>query len=243
MGLDNYESLDDAPSLSNAREESTEQYSERAKKAQIQLKKIQKDEKRAQGDDERLFLILSRFIQDPYFAPLIQNVASLLSLGMPSRAVIAFISLLYPDATYFVLDLLGKPEKLKKFLSLPRYEIMTDFNEQEISPEIRAWMSEWIVMMEAFLLHESSSLLMSKKIVNLITGKNANDIEDHLSMCLTFFFAMRNVKISHEKSREYARFICRNIAQKIQAFLSLQEKNLQELLADVSVSSDDLFGI
>ena len=50
MGLDNYEWLDDSPKLATGREESHEQYQEKARKAQIQLKKIQKDEKSAQND-------------------------------------------------------------------------------------------------------------------------------------------------------------------------------------------------
>ena len=71
MGLDNYEWLDDSLQLATGREESHEQYQEKARKAQIQLKKIQKDEKSAQNDNQKLFLILSRFIQDSYFESLI----------------------------------------------------------------------------------------------------------------------------------------------------------------------------
>ena len=55
MGLDNYEWLDDSPQLATGREESHEQYQEKARKAQIQLKKIQKDEKSAQNDNQKLF--------------------------------------------------------------------------------------------------------------------------------------------------------------------------------------------
>ncbi len=243
MSLNNYEWIEDSPSLSQSREESQEQYQERAKKAQSQLKKIQKDEKRAQWDDEKLFLILYRFIQDEYYKSLIHNVTSLLSLGVPSRWVISFISLFYPDATYYVVDSLGKPEKLNLLLSLPRYETLTEFNEQDIRIEIRNWISEWIILMESFLLHESSSLLMSKKFMNLLSGEYASKVEENLSDFLKFFFAMRNISISNEKSREYARFIQKNISQKIQSFLSLQEKNLQELITDSNLTADDLFGI
>lgn len=243
MWLDNYDDIESSPSLSNAREESKEQYSERAKKAQIQLKKIQKDEKLAKWDDERLFLILSRFIRDPYYETLVADVTALLSVGVPSRAVIAFISLFYPDATYYVVDILGKKEKMNLLLSLPKYENLIDFNENTIHKDIQLWVREWIVLMELFILHESSSLLMNKKIFSMISSKHLALTERVLTDFLIFFFAMRNVKIPTEKSREYARFIIKNMSTKIQSFLQIQEKSLQELMADLELKNDDLFGI
>ena len=111
MGLDNYEWLDDSPQLATGREETHEQYQEKARKAQIQLKKIQKDEKSAQNDNQKLFLILSRFIQDSYFESLIGEVSALLSAGVSSRVIIAFIALFYPDATFYVADSLDKKKK------------------------------------------------------------------------------------------------------------------------------------
>lgn len=243
MWLDNYEGFESWPSLSNAREESKEQYSERARQAQIQLKKIQKDEKFAKWDDERLFLILSRFIRDSYYESLMADVTALLSVGLPSRAIIAFISLFYPDATYYVVDTLGKKEKMNLLLSLPRYETLIDFNENAIHKEIRSWVSEWIILMEIFILHESSSLLMNKRIFSMISHEHSALIERVLAGFLVFFFAMRNIKIPEEKSREYARFIMKNMSGKMQNYLNIHEKNLQELMADLEIKNDDLFGL
>ena len=126
-----------------------------AKRAQAQLKKIQKDEKSARGDNQKLFLILTRFIQDPYYASLINDVTALLSATIPSRGVISMIALFYPDATFYVLENLGKKEKLNLLLSLPKNEELQDFDEKTTHSDIKKWMSEWILFTESFLIEPS----------------------------------------------------------------------------------------
>lgn len=242
MGLDNYEWLDDSPQLATGREESHEQYQEKARKAQIQLKKIQKDEKFAQNDNQKLFLILSRFIQDSYFESLIGEVSALLNAGVSSRVIIAFIALFYPDATFYVADSLDKKEKMKLLLSLPRYEEKIEFHEQNIFPEIRTWISEWILMTELFLTDKSASVLMNKKTFEMMRGQHSALIERILSNFLIFFFGMRNVILPEHKAREFAKFIKKNISDKLEKYFAIQEKNIHELITDIEFNSDDLFG-
>lgn len=243
MWLDHYDGLDDAESVSSGREQSSEQYQEKAKKVQIQLKKIQKDEKQAKWDNQKLFLILSRFIADPYYENFISDISSLLAISFPSRGVIAFISLFYPDATFYVSDILGKKEKIKLLLALPRLEAEIPFDEKNIPTEIRTWMSEWIVLMDEFLLHESASILMNKKILEMISGEHFSLIERIVSKILIFFFKGRNIVLDEQKSREYSRFILKNIHGKLQKYLTLQEQAVKDLITDVELTSDDLFGI
>lgn len=243
MWLDHYDGLDDAENLSSGREQPSEQYQERAKKVQIQLKKIQKDEKQSKWDNQKLFLILSRFIADPYYEAFIPHVSSLLAISFPSRGVIAFIALFYPDATFYVADMLGKKEKLSLLLSLPRMESAIPFDEKNIPEGIRMWMSEWIALMDEFLLHESASILMNKKILQMISWEHALVIEGIMSHILIFFFSGRNILLDEKKSREYARFIIKNIHEKLQKYCELQDRAMRELMTDAELTSDDLFGI
>jgi hypothetical protein len=47
--------------------EKSEKQKESYKKAQTQIQKSKKDEKKAKGDNEELFHILTRFISNPYY--------------------------------------------------------------------------------------------------------------------------------------------------------------------------------
>lgn len=221
--------------------ETSEQYQEKARKTQSQLKKIQKDEQFAKEDNQKLFLILSRFIQDLYYQSLIWDISRLLQISVSSRWILAFISLFYPDATYFVSDTLQKKEKLNLLLKLPKYSELQNFDEKTISPQITSWITEWIRLMEEFLVHDSGSILMIKKMHQDISWQHSFVIVESISHFLIFFFATRNITISEEKSMEFARFIQKNLSELLWKYLQAQEANLQTLLQDVTLTSDDLF--
>lgn len=241
MWINSFDSDEGIDLSGKVSESASEQYSEKAKKAQSQLKKIQKDEKMAQWDNQKLFLILARFINDPYYEKLIKNIVSLLQIGTPSRAVIALISLFYPDATFFVVDSLWKKEKMNLLLSLPRNENLENFDEKNVHPAISGWMSEWIVLMEAFLVMPESSILMLKKFLEIISGNDLKLVEQSLSELLIFFFHSRNISINHSTAENYARFIVKNVRDNIQKYLHSQNQNVQELIADATIDANDLF--
>jgi hypothetical protein len=54
--------------------EVSEKQKESYKKAQAQIQKSQKDEKKAKSDNDDLFAILLRFIQNPYYEELIPMI-------------------------------------------------------------------------------------------------------------------------------------------------------------------------
>lgn len=242
--MESYNTLDslESWSLPEQARESWEQYQERAARTQAQLKRIQRDEKQAKNDNQKLFLILSRFIQDAYYADLITDVSVLLSSNIPARGVLAFIALLYPDATYYVADTLGKKEKMKLLLALPRYETLTEFDESSVHADIRKWITEWIVLMNEFLVHESASKIMTKKFLILISQSHTAIIQQALSHFLIFFFSTRNIVISEEKAREYVGFIQKNLASHLQAYWVMHEAEIDAITRDEVLSSDQLFG-
>lgn len=223
-------------------EKAREEYSEKAKKAQIQLKKIQKDEKMAKWDNDKLFLILQRFLSDSYYESLIAEIVYFMQVGVPSREIIALLSLFYPDATFYVADSLGKKDKLNLLLSLPRSETIQFFDEKNIHPAISWWMREWIVLMESFVISPDSSILMMKKFSELISGQELANIEKNFTTFIIFFFQTRNIKIDDATARNYARFILKNLRDNLFKYLQSQSENIQELLSDATTDVNDFFG-
>lgn len=244
MSLNSTDNLDNLESskISEKIIENSEQYQEKAKKTQSQLKKIQKDEKQAKQDNQKLFLILSRFISDEYYRSLISDISGLLQASVSSRAIISFIALFYPDATYFLADSLGSKEKINLLLKLPVYENIEYFDEKKIHPDIQKWLTEWIGLMEKFLLQNDVSILMTQKFLSDISNDKKVLIHQTLSRFLIFFFQTRNVKISNEKAMEYAGFIQKNLINLLQKYIQNQQEILNFLLEDVTLSSDNLFG-
>lgn len=213
---------------------------ERAKKTQFQLKKIQKDENFAKEDNQKLFLILSRFINNPYYESLVSEVSGLLSIPLPSRFIIVLIALFHPDAAYFVLDVVGRKEKINSLLSLPQFSSQQYFDEKNIHPELQKWLTEWITSMELFLIHSTSSLLMQKKILQL-SDEEKNKTQKTITEFLKFFFLTRNIFISEDKAKEYTNFIFQNINKIIKKNISLHNDNMNTLLEDITLSSNDFF--
>ena len=103
------------PGTEKTREQSEKQR-ESYKKAQAQIQKSQKDEKKAKGDNDQLFAILERFIQNPYYEELIPLVTTLLQRAVPSRYILTLIALFYPEATIHLLTAIGKHEDIELLL-------------------------------------------------------------------------------------------------------------------------------
>lgn len=110
MSLDelSLESGDGGITSSEKSSEQSEKQRESSRRAQAQLQKVQKDEKKAKADNEDLFRILSRFIQNPLYTELIPDVTILLQNNFPSRFLLFLIALVYPEASYYLLEKTGQ---------------------------------------------------------------------------------------------------------------------------------------
>lgn len=232
----------DSVKLSHTASESSEQYSERAKRTQSQLKRIQKDEKFARADNEKLFLILSRFIQTPYYEGLIPDVSALLTANISSRGIIAFLALFYPDAAYFIADSVGKKEKIYLLLGIPKMEQEVYFDEKNLHPDMKKWITEWIVLMEEFLIQDIGSVLMLKNFLQDISVKEKNLTIKTLARFLQFFMLSRNIKIADTTCQEYAQYVHKNLKDIIAKYLAHQEEQVQRLIQDTSIDPNALFG-
>ncbi len=218
--------------------EKSEKQKESYKKAQVQIQKSQKDEKKAKWDNDELFHILTRFIQNPYYESLIPDITDLLAISLPSRPIIAILALIYPDATHQVLHSIGQWENIYLLKSLYRYDTPWNFHEWDIHETIRRWMTVWINTMEKYIITEWSSILMQKKFISMIENQEWVILK-WITNFVFFFFGSRNIIISVSTTESYARFILKNIYSTLQE--SIKSHPDKEIIEDQKVSESALF--
>lgn len=175
--------------------EVSEKQRESYKKAQVQLQRAQKDEKKAKQDNDELFQILSRFIKNPYYEELVPHMTELLHISTPSRAIIALIALVYPDAALSLSESVGKRESIHLLQNIHIYRDVWEFRETDLDPSIREWMSFWIHALDAYIGDQRASVLMQKKLSHLLE-EQSNIFEASIGKIVGFFFKSRNIHIS-----------------------------------------------
>jgi hypothetical protein len=228
-----------APSPEAVREKSEKQ-KESYKKAQTQIQKSKKDEKKAKGDNEELFHILTRFISNPYYEWLIPQITVLLHIALPSRPIIGMLSLIYPDAAHHVFHTIGETDRIHLMQSLYRYESPWIFHERDLHVTLREWMSIWIDSLDRYIVSDGSSLIMQKKFFTMMNQDEA-PILDGIVEFLLFFFQSRNIVISRSTTESYGRFILANIKKTLQK--SIFTNPDADMVVDESVVDMNLFGL
>ncbi len=218
--------------------EKSEKQKESYKKAQAQIQKAQKDEKKAKNDNDELFQILTRFIQNPYYETLIPRITDLLSHSLPSRPIIGMLALVYPDASHYILHHIGQWEKIHILKTLHRYPEPWSFHESSLDGSIREWITLWIDAFDKYIITSESSLLMQKRFISMI-DKSESIILSSIADFFTFFFQTRNIIISAPTTDSYARFILKNIRNTL--YISLQNHPDKDITIDDSVNDSDLF--
>lgn len=207
--------------------EKSEKQRESAKKAQSQLQKTQKDEKKAKSDNDDLFLILSKFIQNPLYEELIPSIALLLEKGVPSRFILVITALIYPEATLHVFVKIWKHEEIKKMKHIHRYETMIPFHEKDLDISIRDWISFWMVFSKEFLIQDSGSTILDMKLIDILSTKDRHIIRQTFWVFFQFFFREKNVDIPYNKADTYGEFIVWEFEKEIVRKLETSDVDLK----------------
>jgi hypothetical protein len=218
--------------------EKSEKQKESYKKAQAQIQKSQKDEKKAKWDNDELFHVLSRFIQNPYYEALVPRITELLTIALPSRPIIGMLCLIYPDAAHSVLHTIGQWQRINLLKTLYRYDTPWNFQESELHESIRQWMSVWIDSMDQYIVSDGASIVMQKKFISMIDNQEAIILK-WITDFVFFFFESRNIVISPSTTESYARFILKNIYTTLQR--SLADHPDKEIINENKVSDSALF--
>ncbi len=240
MEIDN-DNLDSGGWLSGSAEapsERSEKQRESAKKAQSQLQKTQKDEKKAKSDNDDLFLILSKFIQNPLYEGLIPSIVLLLEKWVPSRFILVITALVYPDSVLYILTKIWKHADIKHMIHVHKYDSMVLFHEKDLHISIRDWISFWMVFWRDFLLQESGSVILDMKLIDILSTKDRQFIRQAFSVFFQFFFHEKNVEIPYNKADTYAEFIVWEFEKEV---LKKLETSDAELKTSQSVDPNMLF--
>ena len=220
--------------------ERSEKQKESSRRAQAQLQKVQKDEKKAKTDNEDLFKILSRFIQNPLYTELIPDITVLLQNNFPSRFLLFLIALVYPEASYYLLEKTGQWAYKQSLLSLFRYSEPTTFSDA-IHVSLRDWITLWLTTGEQFITHPEASVVLVQKFSELLSSPTHGVVaRKSLATIFRFFFREKNVILSPEKSLAYSDFILSQLKTSLEASLLHMDSDLKEVK---EIREQDLFGI
>ncbi len=220
--------------------EQSEKQKESSRRAQAQLQKVQKDEKKAKSDNEDLFKILSRFIQNPLYTDLIPDVIILLQNNFPSRFLLFLIALIYPEASYYLLEKTGQGAYKQNILSLYRYGEPVAFSDT-IHVSLRDWITVWLTTGEQFITHPEASVVLVQKFSELISSSVQGAVaRKSLATVFRFFFQEKNIVLSPEKSLAYSDFILSQLKTSMEASLLHMDSDLKEVK---EIRERDLFGI
>ncbi len=231
-----------APAGAEAVKEQSEKQQQSYKKAQAQIQKAKKDEKKAKWDNDALFNILLRFIQNPFYEQFIPTITELLWHEIPSRFIINFTALIYPESALYVLSKLGRKEDIDLLLSLHRYEVLTDLDESTLHPSIRTWMSTWSQFTQQFLQGEEGSVIMHQKLLSQMQWNERPLLERALAESIQFFFFSRNINMPQKTAISYADFILKEHIKVLKTVLSTVDTDLT-LSSDTPFDAGSLFGL
>ncbi len=220
--------------------EKSEKQKESSKKAQSQLQKTQKDEKKAKVDNDELFTILSKFIQNPFYEELIPLVNQLLEKSFPSRPILALVALIYPEATLYILDQIGKRDEIVRMTSLYRYQTLQIFEEKTLHESIRGWISFWMSFSSQFLVQESNSVVLGQKLLILLESDDRKIFTEALMRFFQFFLTTRNIEINESLARSYSVFIVSEFEKIITHWMEQADGDLRSS-QDIDVKT--LFGV
>jgi hypothetical protein len=242
MSLDDL-SLESGDGISQSQEapqEKSEKQRESSRRATAQLQKTQKDEKKAKTDDDELFLILARFINNPLYEDLIMPIVDTMKDAYPSRFVLSLIALVYPDASYHLLEKTGYMWAKESILHIQRSDHRIIFDENKLHPTQREWITLWLTITERFLTADTSSVILTSKLAHLLSGEMRSTASIAVSAVFRYFFDEKNITIPRETAASYAEFILSQLDTSLRVSLTQRDDDLKIW---ANIEPYQLFGI
>ncbi len=225
---------------SEAPSERSEKQKESSRRAQSQLQKTQKDEKKAKQDNDDLFIILARFIKNPLYEDLIPSVVLLLQNSFPSRFTLIIIALVYPEAAHYLFLKLSKNIPTDIYTNIHHYDEIHQFHDDQLDPSLRNWVTLWMSSAQEFLSQSDNSVILHQKTLELFSSPTRSMVEKSMSIFFTFFLRRSNVIIEPKKSETYAIFIISEYEKVLRVFLDAADEDLKK---SSIVNTNDFFGM
>lgn len=197
--------------------EVSEKFKESVKKAWAWIKRVQKDEKKAQKFDNMLASFLVKIIKDKKYDFLLEPLFICLDKWYSSNFLLWILSLIYMPISDKIRELSWK-EKIK--FSAKKHFSKVEFSDNTLDDELKNRINFWIEDIIDVLSVEYS-IILTQRILELF-NKNDESIIEFTSIVFTFFFQELNIEISKIKSTSYSRFILSEVEKNIRK-LNLEE--------------------
>lgn len=192
--------------------EISEKIKEWIKKWAAWVKRVKKDEKKAQKYDRILAWALAEIIKDEKYDFLLNSLFDSLSSWFNSSFLLWIISLIKIELSNHIRDVTWKQKV--DFSYVKTYEFI-DFDDDNLDASIKNRINNWIEDVITIVWFEYSSLQI-QRLLDVCNDKNSLIIiNEFTSKVFLFFFYEMNIKISEKKSLNYSDFILSQIFDKL----------------------------
>lgn len=191
--------------------EVSEKFKESVKKAWAWIKRVQKDEWKAQKYDSLLAAFLVQIVKDKKYDFLLEALFKALDAWYSSNFLLWILSLIYLPISDKIRELSKKP-KIK--FQYKKHFSKIEFSDSTLDNEIKTRINLWIEDIIDIVSIEYSSMQTSR-MLELFKNKDEIIVEFTL-LIFAFFFSELNIEITKSKSESYSRFILSEIKSKIE---------------------------
>lgn len=217
MWLEDFTPSESWPEAWAKSSEVSEKFKEAVKKASAWIKRVQKDEKKAQKFDSLLASFLVQIIRDKRYDFLLDSLFKALDNWYSSNFLLWILSLIYLPISDKIRELSKKP----KIIFKPKIHfIKTDFDDSTIDENLKNRINLWIEDIIDIISLEYS-FVQTQRMLELFKNKDESIVE-FTWLVFSFFFSQMNINISNSKSQSYSKFILSEIKLKIEK-LELEE--------------------
>ena len=233
MWLDSLDDLDSGEVSAQTRETSEQQKEKKDsyKKWLAWIKRTQKDEKKAQKDNDFLFKIVSKILENEKYDILLPFIVELLEIWTPSNFILWGLSLVYVPAVEIIRNNYSNPllplgegsgvRDNKLIFDYQKTSELIEFNEENLDKILRNRINEWIEDIYRVVSNDPSTII-SHRFLSLTSEKEKIKFINFLSALLTFFFYDLNIVIQKNTAFNYSEFILGEIRKKVNK-LELEE--------------------
>lgn len=231
MWLDSLDDLDSGEVSAQTRETSEQQKEKKDsyKKWLAWIKRTQKDEKKAQKDNDFLFKIVSKILENEKYDILLPFIVELLEIWTPSNFILWGLSLVYEEAVEIIRNNYSNKEWFlptnetnnKLIFDYQKTSELIEFNEENLDKILRNRINEWIEDIYKVVSNDPSTVI-SHRFLSLTSEKEKIKFINFLSALLTFFFYDLNIVIQKNIAFNYSEFILWEIIKKVDK-LELEE--------------------
>ena len=189
---------------------SSEKFREKAKKAWSQIKKTQKDEKKAKKYDFLLAGFLVKIIIDKKYDTILDTLFPAIHGWYPSNFILWILSLINIEISNRIREVSNKNKIIFNYDIKNEIE---NFDDNNMNTEIKDRISYWVEDIIDSVIIEYSNIQI-KKLQELLSWDTIQ-LLNYTSKVFSFFLKEININISESKAKSISEFIISEVKSKV----------------------------